>query len=89
MSCDVGHRHSLDPALLRLWHKPAAVAPVRPLAWESSYAMNGALKKGTKKNIFKVRVGYEWEEVNGGFLGYILFLVLSSGYVRAHLIKIY
>ena len=28
VSCSVHHRHSLDPALLWLWHKPAAVAPI-------------------------------------------------------------
>ena len=29
-----------DPALLRLWCKQAAAAPVQPLAWERSCAMN-------------------------------------------------
>ena len=45
MSCGVGHRRSLDPALLWLWHRPAAVAPIGPLAWELPYAMGVALKK--------------------------------------------
>ena len=27
-----------DPALLWLWHRPAATAPIRPLAWEPPYA---------------------------------------------------
>ena len=27
-----------DPALLWLWCRPAAVAPIRPLAWEPPYA---------------------------------------------------
>ena len=31
-----------DPALLRLWRRPAATAPIRPLAWESPYAMGAA-----------------------------------------------
>ena len=35
MSCGVGHRHSLDPALVWLWCKPAAAAPIRPLAWKT------------------------------------------------------
>ena len=26
--CGVGHRHSLDPVLLWLWRRPAAVAPI-------------------------------------------------------------
>ena len=34
MSCGVGHRHGLDPTLLWLWHRLAAIAPIWPLAWE-------------------------------------------------------
>ena len=37
-----------DPALLWLWLRPAAVAPIQPLAWELPYAAGMALKK--KKN---------------------------------------
>ena len=33
-----------DLALLWLWCRPAAVAPIRPLAWEPPYAMDEALK---------------------------------------------
>ena len=43
MSCRVGHRCSLDPALV--WCGPAVVALIQPLAWELLYA---ACKK--KKN---------------------------------------
>ena len=32
-----------------LWHRPAAVTPVRTLAWEPPYAMGVALKKKGKK----------------------------------------
>ena len=49
MSCGVGHRQSLDPALLWLWHRPAAAAPIGPLAWESPYAVGVALKSKKKK----------------------------------------
>ena len=45
MSCGIGQRRSLDPALLWLWHRPAAVAPIGPLTWEPPYAMGAALKK--------------------------------------------
>ena len=38
MSCGVGRRHSSDPALLWLWHRPAAMAPIGSLAWEPPYA---------------------------------------------------
>jgi len=34
MSCGVGHRCSSDLVLLWLWCRPAATAPIRPLAWE-------------------------------------------------------
>ena len=37
-----------DPALLWLWHRPVATAPIGPLAWEPSYAAGAALEK-TKK----------------------------------------
>ena len=52
MSCDVGCRLSSDPALLWLWCRLAATAPIRPLAWEPPYAAEAALKmaKMTKKN---------------------------------------
>ena len=49
MSCDVGRKHSLDLALLWLWHRAAAVALIRPLAWEPLYAMGAAPKKEKKK----------------------------------------
>ena len=48
VSCGVGCRHSLDLALLWLWHRPVATAPIRPLAWEPPYAMGAALEKGKK-----------------------------------------
>ena len=49
MSCGVGGRRGLDPALLWLWCRPAAAAPIRPLAWESPYTTGAALKKDKKK----------------------------------------
>ena len=45
----IGHRRSSDPALLWLWCRPAAAAPIRPLAWELLYAARTALKKAKKK----------------------------------------
>ena len=41
MSCCVGRRHGLDPALLWLWCRPAAVALIGP----QPYATGAALKK--------------------------------------------
>ena len=45
MSYDVGHRSGSDPALLWLWCRPVATAPIRPLAWEPPYATGTALEK--------------------------------------------
>ena len=33
LSCGAGRRQGLDPVLLWLWCRPAAAAPIRPLAW--------------------------------------------------------
>ena len=49
MSCGVGHRCGLDPALLWLWHWPETTAAIRPLAWEPPYATGEALKRQKKK----------------------------------------
>ena len=41
----------MDPALLWLWQRPAATAPIRPLAWEPPYDASAALEKPkTKQN---------------------------------------
>ena len=37
-----------DPSLLGLWHRPAAVAPIRPMAWEPPCAAGAALKSKKK-----------------------------------------
>ena len=50
MSCGVGRRQSLDPALLRLWHRLAATAPIRPPAWEPPYAAEAALEKAKRQD---------------------------------------
>ena len=50
MSCGVDNRCGSDPALLRLWRRPAATALNGPLDWEPPYAVGVALKdKKTKK----------------------------------------
>ena len=45
MSCGVGGRRGLNLALLWLWHRPASVAPNRPLSWEPPYTLSAALKR--------------------------------------------
>ena len=49
VSCGVGHRHGSDLALLWLWCRPAAIAPIRPLAWEPPHAVCAALKREKDK----------------------------------------
>jgi len=77
VSCGVGCRRGSDPALLWLWHRPVATAPIQPLAWESPYAAGAAQAiattttktKDKKKNIYiyiyiyTLRVGYSFKEV--------------------------
>ena len=48
MSCGVGHRQGSDPTLLWLWCRPAAIAPIQPLAWKLPYATGTAEKKNEK-----------------------------------------
>ena len=49
-----GPTHSVkDLALLWLWHRLAAVALIRPLAWELPYAAHMALKKKKKKKRYQ------------------------------------
>ena len=55
MSCGVGRRHGSDLALLWLWCRPAAVAPIRPLVWEPPYAVGVALKRQKTKKHKKQR----------------------------------
>ena len=49
MSCGVGRRRSSNPALLWLRWRPAAAAPIGPLAWEPPYAAGAALEKEKKE----------------------------------------
>ena len=49
MSCGVGCRRGSDPVLLWPWNRPAATAPISPLAWEPPYATGAALEKANQK----------------------------------------
>ena len=51
MSCGVGHRCGSDLVLLWLWHRLAALALIRPLAWELTSTTGVSLKKHAKKVI--------------------------------------
>ena len=50
MSCGVGRRYGSDLALLWLWCRSAATAPIRPLAWESPCAAGAAVEKAKRQN---------------------------------------
>ena len=66
MRCGVGRRRGSDPRLLRLWRRPVATAPMRPLAWEPPYAVGVALekikkkKKKKKKTILSITDTHTW-----------------------------
>ena len=49
MGCGVGHRRGSDPALLWLWYRLSAAAPIQPLAWEPTYAAGSGPRKDKKK----------------------------------------
>ena len=72
MSCGVGGRLGWDPVLLWLWCRPPAVALIQPLAWESPYAADVALKnKPTKNFTFKfLEVIGKMQEALGGAWSY-------------------
>ena len=57
MSCGVGRRRSSDPVLLWLWYRLAAVAPIRPIAWEPPYVAGTALQKEKKTYMMFLLVG--------------------------------
>ena len=58
MSCGVGRRRGSDAAWLWLWWRPAAVAPIPPLAREPPYAAGAALKRKTKQKKLKALEGF-------------------------------
>ena len=43
-----GCRYCLGPVLPWLWCRPAAAAPIRPLAWELPYAAEAAIQRKKK-----------------------------------------
>ena len=59
MSCGAGRRGSSDPALLWLWLRLVATAPIRLSDWEPPYAACAALEKDkTKQNKTKTKLCY-------------------------------
>ena len=56
ISCSVGRRCDLDLVLLWLWRGPAAIALIRPLAWEQPHATGATVKKIVKIIINKMKI---------------------------------
>ena len=81
MSCGVGRRHGSDPALLCLWRRPAATAPIGPLAWEPPYATGLALEKAKRQK--KKENIKEWDWLTAVPLMQVLDLTLDNGEERA------
>ena len=55
VSYSIGHRHGSDLALLWLWCRLVATAPIQPLAWEPPYVSGVALKTQKTKKKKKVK----------------------------------
>ena len=59
MSCDVGHSHGLDLALLWVWCRLAAASLTWPLAWEPPNAVGPTLKRQRKRNVYIFTIIHE------------------------------
>ena len=76
-SCIVGRRLSSSLALLRLWSRPVATAPIQPLAWEPPYATGRALKRQSINQSIK-----QTKETGQPFQHMTLDWILGWGRVR-------
>ena len=92
MSCGVGHRRGLDLALLWLWCRPAATAPIRPLALELPYATGAALKgqntKDKKKKNGKSRHPYLITDLRRKTFNFFAIECVSCRFVVYDLYKV-
>ena len=75
-SCGVGQRRGSDLALLWLWCRLAAAAPIKPLAWELPYAVGVALKEKKIHELF-LRKGSE-----SSHQIFIQYVVVATGAVQ-------
>ena len=51
-------RNGSDPEFLWVWHRPAAAAPIQPLAWELPYAVGTAIKSNNSNKKHRTYTGY-------------------------------
>ena len=56
VNCGIGHRRSLDPVLLWLWHRLVTTALTGLLAWEPPYTAGAALKRQKDKKKIKIKI---------------------------------
>ena len=70
-----------------LWHRPAATAPIRPLAWEPPYAVGEALQKQHKSKRMTpsdklARLHHlKWKVVRGKYFSDFTFLNFSTFFI--------
>ena len=67
MSCGIGRSCGSDPVLLWLWYRPAATAPIQPLAWELPYVTGVAQKRPKKNKKLLYSDGYYQQNEKGGY----------------------
>ena len=67
MNCGVGHRRSLDPALLWFWCRLAATAPIRPLTWELPYDVGVAQEMAKRQIKIKIKTSRGKQHVQNTF----------------------
>ena len=77
VSCGVGCRWGLDPELLWLWHRLAAVSLIWPPAWDLPYAVGPEQKKKKRKKKKEKRKGasqlaYPWS------FSFLSFVILEN-----------
>jgi len=74
-----------DPALLWLWCRLVTTAPIRPLAWESPYAVEAAqeIAKNKNKNKFKKYIQHLNVSFTLNNLDFQLLLKFRSGEIKS------
>ena len=56
VSCGAGCRRGSDPALLWLWRRPVAMAPIGPLAWEPPYVAGAAQEIAKRQKKYEIKI---------------------------------
>jgi len=69
--------------LLWLWRRPAATAPIRPLVWESPYAVESGPKKKRKRKKKREReiTGEEYSKHKKGKIIEILAYIKCNNFL--------